>query len=93
MSHPLAGPDRSRVATTEWLIERKPRKYRDKFESMPCHEKSFYINDLSVAEGVGFEPTVRSRVQRFSRPPHSTTLAPLRGRFQLSGRAEPGRTL
>ncbi len=31
----------------------------------------------SMAERVGFEPTDRSRGQRFSRPPHSTTLAPL----------------
>ena len=31
-----------------------------------------------MAERVGFEPTVRSRAQRFSRPPRSTTLAPLR---------------
>src|SRR5262249_39449969 len=32
----------------------------------------------SMAERVGFEPTVPLRVQRFSRPPDSTTLAPLR---------------
>ena len=32
------------------------------------------------AEGEGFEPSVRLRAQRFSRPPDSTTLAPLRGR-------------
>ena len=31
-----------------------------------------------VAERVGFEPTVRLPVQRFSRPSHSTSLAPLR---------------
>src|SRR5215217_4651540 len=31
-----------------------------------------------LAERVGFEPTDRSPGQRFSRPPHSTTLAPLR---------------
>ena len=31
-----------------------------------------------VAERVGFEPTVPVKVQRFSRPPDSTTLAPLR---------------
>ncbi len=58
MSTPLAGPERSQGATTERRIGRKPRKYRDKFESMPCSEKPFYINDLSVAEGVGFEPTI-----------------------------------
>ena len=31
-----------------------------------------------VAERVGFEPTVPVKAQRFSRPPDSTTLAPLR---------------
>ena len=31
----------------------------------------------SMAERVGFEPTDRLHGQRFSRPPHSTTLAPL----------------
>src|SRR5262245_35731228 len=31
-----------------------------------------------MAERVGFEPTDRLPGQRFSRPPHSTALAPLR---------------
>ncbi len=31
-----------------------------------------------LAERVGFEPTVPAKAQRFSRPPRSTTLAPLR---------------
>ncbi len=31
------------------------------------------------AEGGGFEPTEALRLQRFSRPPHSTALPPLRG--------------
>src|SRR5687767_15993155 len=31
-----------------------------------------------LAEGEGFEPPVRLPAQRFSRPPHSTTLASLR---------------
>jgi len=35
------------------------------------------------AEGVGFEPTVGMRPQRFSRPPDSATLASLR--LQASG--------
>jgi hypothetical protein len=30
-----------------------------------------------MAERVGFEPTVRLRAHRFSRPAHSTTLPPL----------------
>src|SRR5262249_21396576 len=34
--------------------------------------------DSLLAERVGFEPTVPLRVQRFSRPPDSATLAPLR---------------
>src|SRR6266513_2380341 len=37
----------------------------------------FAIRDY-LAERVGFEPTEPLRVQRFSRPPDSTTLAPLR---------------
>src|SRR6266404_2610249 len=36
------------------------------------------IQNRFMAERVGFEPTVPLRVQRFSRPPDSTTLAPLR---------------
>ena len=34
--------------------------------------------NFKMAERQGFEPWVRSLAQRFSRPPHSTTLAPLR---------------
>ncbi len=57
MSTPLAGPDRSQQATTERRIGRKPRKFRDKFESMPYPEKSFYNNDLWLAvQGVSSEP-------------------------------------
>ena len=57
MSTPLAGPDRSQVATTERRIGRKPRKYRDKFESMPCPKKPFYNNDLWLAvQAVSSEP-------------------------------------
>ena len=33
---------------------------------------------MLVAEGVGFEPTVRSPAQQFSRLPQSASLAPLR---------------
>ena len=33
---------------------------------------------MGLAEKEGFEPPVPSRVQRFSRPPHSTTLPFLR---------------
>ena len=58
MSAPLTGPDRSQVATTETHIERKTRKFRGKFESMPCPEKLFYNNRLCLAERAGFEPSV-----------------------------------
>ncbi len=57
MSTPLAGPERSQWATTEWRIGRKSRKFRDKFESMPYPEKPFYNNDLWLAvQGVSSEP-------------------------------------
>ena len=79
ISYPLAGPDRSHQATTERRIGRKPRKFRDKFESTQSPAKTLYNNDLSVAEGEGFEPSVRVYpVQRFSKPPPSTTRPPLR---------------
>src|SRR6187200_492249 len=35
--------------------------------------------NISLAEGEGFEPPEGSRLQRFSRPPQSTALPPLRG--------------
>ncbi len=54
----MAGPDRSQVATTERRIGRKPRKYRDQFESMLCPEKPFYNKGLWIAEREGFEPSV-----------------------------------
>ena len=41
------------------------------------------IKQRQVAERVGFEPTVGLHLQRFSRPPRSTTPAPLRA---LGGR-------
>ena len=46
-------------------------------------EVFFYIvysisYEKSMAEREGFEPPVRANGQRFSRPPHSTTLPPLR---------------
>ncbi len=57
MSTPLAGLDRSQVATTERRIGRKPRKFRDQFESMLCPEKPFYNNGLSLAvQAVCCEP-------------------------------------
>ncbi len=57
MSTPLAGPDRSQEATTKRRIGRKPRKFRDQFEFMPCPEKPFYNNDLWMAvQGVSSEP-------------------------------------
>ena len=47
----------------------------------PLHGDPGFQNPRSqkkLAERVGFEPTVPVRVQRFSRPPDSATLAPLR---------------
>ena len=42
-----------------------------------------------LAEGVGFEPTVPAKVQRFSRPPRSATPAPLRCDSFLPAVARP----
>ena len=38
--------------------------------------KQFFKTHQRLAVGVGFEPTVRSHAQRFSRPPRSATPAP-----------------
>ncbi len=47
-----------------------------------------FKTELAFAEKEGFEPPVPARVQRFSRPPHSTTLPFLRAakveRFWIS---------
>jgi hypothetical protein len=40
-------------------------------------QRKLLIYHRYLAERVGFEPTVRSRIQRFSRPPRSTAPAPL----------------
>ena len=53
------------------------------------HSTDHLLGGLSifVAESVGFEPTVASRPQRFSRPSHSSTLATLRvGRYRSTSR-------
>ena len=41
-------------------------------------ENFMYVYDSIVAVRVGFEPTEPAKVQRFSRPPDSTALAPHR---------------
>lgn len=55
------------------------------FESLARCRKKPGLGDwhrlrASMAEREGFEPSRRSRAQRFSRPPHSTALPSLRGR-------------
>ena len=49
-----------------------------------CREAGRYV--LEVAEGVGFEPTVRLPVQQFSRLPQSSTLPSLQARLMLARR-------
>ena len=44
-------------------------------------------NPVRMAEREGFEPSEPLRIQRFSRPPDSTTLAPLQGEVTSSFRA------
>ena len=55
------------------------------FESLTCCRKKPASqrnagSASTMAEREGFEPSRRSRAQRFSRPPHSTALPSLRGR-------------
>ena len=50
----------------------------------PIEGKVLNGNIKKMAEGVGFEPTVRLHVQRFSRPPRSTAPASLL-RIQANG--------
>lgn len=55
------------------------------FESLTCCRKKPASKKnaglvFTMAEREGFEPSRRSRAQRFSRPPHSTALPSLRGR-------------
>ncbi len=55
------------------------------FESLTCCRKKPASQRnaglaFTMAEREGFEPSRRSRAQRFSRPPHSTALPSLRGR-------------
>ena len=49
-----------------------------------CREAGRYV--IEVAEGVGFEPTVRLPVQQFSRLPQSSTLPSLQARLMLARR-------
>ena len=49
------------------------------------------FDELSpAAEREGFEPPVRFPTQRFSRPPQSTALPPLRKAYETPGRIEGG---
>ena len=43
-----------------------------------------HMGKCELAEREGFEPSVPAKAQRFSRPPRSTTPAPLRGRDLIS---------
>src|SRR5262249_4999675 len=54
------------------------RTQRAKGQAVLCTWPFALCSSHLLAERVGFEPTVPLRVQRFSRPPGSTALAPLR---------------
>ena len=47
---------------------------------------------FKMAEGEGFEPPEPLLVQRFSRPPHSTTLPPFRMMGRKTGSGPKGKT-
>ena len=48
------------------------------FSALQTEMDGRICEEISMAEGKGFEPLVGSRPQRFSRPPHSTALPSLR---------------
>ena len=71
------------------MLLRTKSDERQKYDSSSTKQVATIGRDLDVlfavftiarndAEGEGFEPPVPIRAQRFSRPPHSTALAPLR---------------
>ena len=51
---------------------------KDEYVIKSSHVKAEKEHLMGLAEGVGFEPTVRVNAQRFSRPPRSTAPASLR---------------
>ncbi len=66
------------------FAERLPYHRNEGFRTAKTTLPFKVLGDVSsskkpMAEREGFEPSVCLRTQRFSRPPHSTTLAPLRG--------------
>ena len=79
MSTPLAGPDRSQVATAKRRIGRKSRKYRAKFEPMQSPEKLFYNNGLCLAERAGFESSVCQCITLYK--PLNSLINPGRSKF------------
>ena len=53
-----------------------------------CHQEQMKSRLQSLAEEVGFEPTVELPPRRFSRPVHSSTLSLLRATIATSEREE-----
>src|SRR5262249_3281978 len=72
-------------------IRQGAREKRRIFSSSPFLLAPFFPYLSYLAERVGFEPTVPVRVQRFSRPPDSATLAPLRIKAYLFLITYPGK--
>ena len=54
----------------------QPLGYLSVIKRLFIFNQKFYF--FQLAEGVGFEPTDLAKGQRFSRPPHSSTLPSLR---------------
>src|SRR5437879_13338032 len=72
-------PPRGRaVRSLQSGLSRKNREIRALFAYFGAKRAEFLCSPDCVAEGEGFEPPVRFPVQRFSRPPVSTTHTSLR---------------
>ena len=77
-----------RVLLFCWRRERDSNpRYRNRYNCLAGSPVQ-PLQHLSIvmAEEVGFEPTDLVKGQRFSRPPHSTTLPLLHGRYDYSDR-------
>ncbi len=66
-------------------LGKRDSKLANMTETVPSKSLFSHRKIQTVAEGVGFEPTVRLPARRFSRPVYSTTLAPLRITLLPSG--------
>ena len=72
----VRGEASSEGGACAWLFVHMRSREQARFA--PVNEQAPLARGLHLAEREGFEPPLPLRVKRFSRPPHSTALPPLR---------------